>query len=158
MLKKQNLYLSGCVLLLLALGACGGPATDKKYVYDNPYDTTPPPSGGTSSVGTVVIAYVDPVNEKAVLVNQTTSPVDMTGWTLSSKTLTFTFPTTTLLAGHFLRVNTGTGTNTATDFYWSGTNNWDNAADTPVLKNATGVIVASCTYSATSTPSYYLTC
>ena len=143
--------------LLFAAGLTGGCIQDAHradYPYNNPLDPTQPSTPSPAS-GSVVIASMDPLNEVVVIVNTSTTIYTLTNWTLASNTATYTFPAVTLLGGQFVRVQTSAvGTNfspKAQDLYWAVvTDNWSNTADTAVLKDSTGSIAATCTYTSSS--------
>jgi hypothetical protein len=64
---------------------------------------------------------------------------------------TYKFGTYTLKAYAYVRVHTGSGTNTSTDRYWgSGNYIWNNDKDTAYLRSYTGVLWSSCSYNNSS--------
>lgn len=60
---------------------------------------------------------------------------------------TYTFTSSTLGGGRYVKVHTGRGTNTATDRYWSQSwFIWNNDRDTASLYNHFGVLIGRCSY------------
>lgn len=76
----------------------------------------------------------------------------LTGWTIKDVAgHKYTFSTYTLKAYGYVKIHTGSGTNTATDRYWrSGSYIWNNDKDTAYLRNASLTLIASCSYNSTA--------
>jgi hypothetical protein len=72
----------------------------------------------------------------------------MSGWHVEDAAHhAYTFPAFTLAAGAYVKLHTGSGTNTGTDLYWgSGSAIWNNGGDTVYLYNAAWQIVDTYTY------------
>ncbi len=69
---------------------------------------------------------------------------------------TYLFGTFRLGGGHYVKVHTGHGTNTATDRYWSSGNYiWNNDRDTAYLRNRYGNLVDKCYYNNPGASSLY---
>jgi micrococcal nuclease len=81
------------------------------------------------------------------LTNTGTTAVDMTGWVLKDESSThrYRFPSRfTLEPGAEVRVFTGCGTDTATEFYWCNDSAvWNNDGDTAFILDSSGNIVDS---------------
>jgi hypothetical protein len=64
---------------------------------------------------------------------------------------TYTFGTFTLGGGKYVKVHTGSGTNTSTDRYWrSGNYIWNNDKDSAYLYNSAGTKIRTCSYTTAS--------
>ncbi|MER5622613.1 lamin tail domain-containing protein [Streptosporangium sp. NPDC002544] len=96
--------------------------------------------------------------EYAQIKNMTKKAVSLKGWTLRDKTKrpdhVHTFGTFTLGAGKTVTVRTGKSKNTATTLYWGRSGGtfayiWNQDKDTAYLRNASGTLVDSCSYSST---------
>lgn len=72
----------------------------------------------------------------------------MAGWKVRDEAgNTYTFPSFDLWPGGWVRVHTGSGTNTATDLYWGQRRFiWNNNGDTVYLYDEWGALVESYTY------------
>jgi len=81
-------------------------------------------------------------------------PVNMTGWHVKDEQgHTYTFPMFTLPVGAYVRLHTGSGTNTATDLYWAQDSAvWDNDKDTVFLYDDQWRPVDAYTYAIRLTP------
>lgn len=83
------------------------------------------------------------------IVNEGTSSVDLSGWTLrdESSQHRFEFPPVTIDGGDALRVRTGCGDDGRRDLYWcAGDAVWSNGGDTVMLQNADGTVIARFKY------------
>ncbi|MFL5679301.1 MAG: lamin tail domain-containing protein [Chloroflexota bacterium] len=82
------------------------------------------------------------------LKNLCTSGKSLSSWKIKDLAgHTYTFGTYTLGAGKYVKVHTGSGTNTTTDRYWrSGNYIWNNTGDTAYVRNSAGTLMDSCVY------------
>jgi micrococcal nuclease len=83
-------------------------------------------------------------NEYVTLINDGTSQIDMTGWTMQDDANhTFYFPAFKLDPAKKVTIYTGTGKNTQNELYWNntGTAIWNNGGDVLYLRNAKGELV-----------------
>jgi competence protein ComEC len=83
-------------------------------------------------------------DEYIVFENTGTGELDLSGWTVADAAdHRYTFPEgTTLPAGATVTLHTGSGENTATDYYWgSGSPIWNNGGDTIIVTDADGEAV-----------------
>jgi hypothetical protein len=89
--------------------------------------------------------------------NTSTRAISLTGWTLrDAQAHVYSFGTFSLGAGKAVVVRSGKGTNTSATRYWQQTwYVWNNAGDTALLKNASGVNQDVCRWT-TITPGYKL--
>ena len=68
----------------------------------------------------------------------------------------YTFGTFTLKAYAYVKVHTGSGTNTSTDRYQGrGWYVWNNDKDTAYLYNSSGTLIRTCSYNSTAVDSKY---
>ncbi|MFC5830842.1 lamin tail domain-containing protein [Nonomuraea insulae] len=116
-----------------------------KIYYDSPGS---PDFGANSSLN----------GEYAQIKNRTKQAVSLKGWTLRDKTNrsdhVYTFGTFTLGAGKTITVRTGKGKNTTITRYWNRSGGtlayiWNQDADTAYLRNASGMLIDSCSYNST---------
>jgi hypothetical protein len=81
--------------------------------------------------------------------NRTSRPITLTHWTLRDRAgHVYTFGTYRIKAGGYVKIHTGSGTNTQTNRYWR--HNWyiwNNNGDAATLKNASGIVKSRCSYS-----------
>jgi hypothetical protein len=86
--------------------------------------------------------------------NVTTSRRTITGWTLRDAAgHVYTFPSFGLAAGAYVKVHTGSGSDTAADLYWgSGSPIWNNDGDAATLRNSGGTAVDNCSYTGAAAP------
>lgn len=87
--------------------------------------------------------------ESVVIENVVDEPQPIGGWTVEDAAgHRFTFPpNTTIPADGSVTVHSGTGTNTATTFYWGSDGAiWNNGGDTMTLRNEAGVVVITRSY------------
>ena len=119
---------AGCVQdAELKVFKCTNPVDPNRNLSEPNCDTTAAStsSSTSSSSGTVTIALIDSVPPQvAVIVNNGTTAVDLTGWSLQNadSSKSFIFSSLTLSAGGYVNVHTGTpvGTPPSTDL-WSTT-------------------------------------
>jgi hypothetical protein len=112
------------------------------------------PSNGSRAVRIASLVWDPPgadwENEVVVVRNDTSTVVNLGGWTLSdfAKRHTFSFPAGfTLDSGHDVRIWTKPGNNSATDLYFGRQSAiWNNTGDTATLTDAFGNVVASSSY------------
>lgn len=80
----------------------------------------------------------------------------LSGWTIKDAVgHKYTFGSYTLKAYGYVKVHTGNGTNSSTDRYWgSGFYIWNNDADTAKLRNASGTLIRTCSYSGSNVYKY----
>jgi hypothetical protein len=101
----------------LTFGGCIQDAhnANSDFNFDNPADPTPTNSSG------ILIADVDTTNADVIVVNSSGAAQDLTGWTLLNPlqpSTPYTFPNSfSFVAGAFVRVHTGTTTDSAPDLY-----------------------------------------
>lgn len=86
------------------------------------------------------------------LKNHCSTGKGLSSWTIKDAAgHRYTFGTYTLKAGAYVKVHTGSGTNTSTDRYWrSGNYIWNNGSDKAYLRNSAGTLMDSCSYSNSS--------
>jgi len=83
-------------------------------------------------------------DEYVVVTNSGDESLDLSGWTIEDEVgATYRFTEGVSLEGDAsIVIHTGSGTDTATDFYWgSGSPVWNNAGDTVIIRNDQGEIV-----------------
>jgi hypothetical protein len=87
--------------------------------------------------------------ELVVIMNEGTSPVVITGWTLRDREAhMYRFPTFTLRAGARVTVHNGQGSNNAGNLYWDSDGYvWNNDGDGATLRRRNGSRVDACSYS-----------
>ncbi|GIH28669.1 hypothetical protein Aph01nite_69790 [Acrocarpospora phusangensis] len=116
-----------------------------KIYYDSPGS---PDYGGNKSLN----------GEYIQIKNLTKKAISLEGWTIRDKTKRsdhiYTFDAFTLRAGKTVTLRTGKGTDTSTTVFWGRSGNtfayiWNQDKDTGYLRNASGKLVDSCSYSAT---------
>jgi hypothetical protein len=88
--------------------------------------------------------------------NRCSTNKSLSGWRIKDKAgHTYTFGTYTLKAGSYLKVHTGRGTNTAGNRYWNKAwYIWNNTGDTAYLRNSSGTLIDSCTFSGAGDSAY----
>ncbi|WP_326642331.1 lamin tail domain-containing protein [Streptosporangium sp. NBC_01755] len=138
--------LAAGVVVVSSPAHAAGPAVQiTKIYYDSPGS---PDFGANSSLN----------GEYAQIKNTTRKAVSLKGWTLRDKTKRpdhiYTFGTFTLGAGKTVTVRTGKGRNTATTLYWGRSGGtfayiWNQGQDAAYLRNVSGTLVDSCSYSST---------
>ena len=138
------LGLAGATLVAAAAPASAAPAVKISYVR---YDSPGSDSGSNTSLNA----------EYVVLKNTTGTNRSLTGWTLRDKTgYIYRFPTFTLKAGASVYIHTGKGSATTTHRYYNRTwYVWNNTGDTAYLRNGSGTLVHSCTWTSLGTGSKY---
>jgi competence protein ComEC len=94
-----------------------------------------------SSSGSVSITALDLTGEKVTITNTGSSPVSLTGWTLTDEGAkhSYTFAGTTVPAAGSVTVTSGTATG---DIKWKSDNVWNNDGDTAYLYNGSGQLVS----------------
>lgn len=116
--------------------------TKKTYTVSvKPMETTTPVTNGVKITG------VDLAGEMAIIKNQGTSDVNMTGWKLVSVegNQTFNFPNGYVLkAGTTVTITSGSNAKESLPTYlkWTTANIWNNSGDAVELYNASGVKVS----------------
>ena len=82
------------------------------------------------------------------IINDTSSSIQLKGWTIRDKANhKFTFGTTTIKAHTRLLLLTGKGSPVPNHRYWgSGNYIWNNDGDTAYLRNASGTLIDTCTW------------
>jgi len=90
----------------------------------------------------------NPNGEYVVLANPTAGPLHIGNWTVSDVAdHTYTFPPdTTVPAGGSIRLYSGSGTDSATEFYRSDGPIWNNGGDTVTVRAENGTVVAQESY------------
>jgi Lamin Tail Domain len=80
----------------------------------------------------------------------------LTGWTIKDASVhTYTFGTYSLKAGAYVKIHTGTGTNTAANRYQNkGAYIWNNTGDTAYLRNSAETLVDKCVFSGAGDAAY----
>jgi len=92
----------------------------------------------------------NPNDEYVVLKNTGSSPIDLSGWTISDEAgHTFEFPQGFVLgSGDTVTIRTGSGTNTDATLYWGSSSAiWNNGGDTIVVRDGNGDVVLVREYS-----------
>ena len=81
--------------------------------------------------------------------NRTRGTVTLTHWTLRDRAgHVYKFGTYRINAGGYVKIHTGRGTNTQTNRYWGQRwYIWNNNGDGATLKNASGIVKSTCSYS-----------
>lgn len=89
--------------------------------------------------------------------NYTSTRKTLTGWTLRDKqNHVYRFPTFSIAAGASVRIHTGSGTNTASNRYWRQSwYVWNNTGDTAYLRNASGTLRDTCSYTSAKAPEVF---
>jgi hypothetical protein len=125
-----------------------------------PTATLTPSPTPTPDVRIIYIEYNPPGSdvegEYVLIQNFTSSPVNMTGWTLRDQAgNTFTFPPFSLNPSASVRLWTKSGTNTLYDLYWGrGSAVWNNEGDTAYLRDTSGVLIHTYSYLVTPVPTF----
>jgi len=139
------------LLLALAAAGCRTDAYDDKHPYTNPLD--PSPTGTSTAVaGSVVISSVDTTLQVVTLVNQSGTTLGLGLWTLTQSTGSGIYSfgsTSTLTAAGFVRVHTGSGSNSATDLYSTAAPTWA-VNSSALLKDNAGTLIYSCVIGGTT--------
>jgi hypothetical protein len=145
------------------LTACGWPSVTKPARPSIGLTST---SGGSSTGGVAIKAiYFDSpgsddgsnssLNAEWVRLKNTTSTrKTLTGWTLhDGASHIYPFPSFSLAAGGYVKVHTGSGSNTAGNLYWRSAGYiWNNTGDTATLRNANGTLIDQCSYTSSADP------
>ncbi len=98
--------------------------------------------------------------EWVLLHNRTGHRITLTHWTLRDLAgHVYRFGTYRLKAHGYVKIHTGTGTNTQTNRYWGHHwYIWNNTGDRATLKNANGIVISRCGYSDPSEQHAYKIC
>jgi hypothetical protein len=145
------------------LRACGWPIVSKPTRPTIGYAST---TGGSSTGGVKITAiYFDSPGsddgsnsslnaEWVQLKNTTSTSKTLTSWSLhDAASHVYAFPTFNLAAGAYVKVHTGSDSNTAGNLYWHSPGYiWNNTGDTATLRNSAGTVVDSCSYSSSADP------
>ncbi|SRR6266567_9558098 len=80
--------------------------------------------------------------------NTSADKITLTGWTVRDAAgHVYTFGTYTIGAYGYVKIHTGSGSNTTTNRYWNhGWYVWNNDTDTGTLKDGSGTFIDSCSY------------
>lgn len=113
---------------------------------------------GTQNAGSIQLTQIrykatSLNNEWVRVTNNTTTTVDLKGWTLrDAANHVYTFTTSLRLGrGGAVYVHTGKGTNSVAHRYWGRTGYiWNDGGDTAILRNATGRTIDTCKWAAGS--------
>lgn len=87
--------------------------------------------------------------EYVTIANNTASPIDMTGWTLTDEGAhhSYTFPSFVLAAGAEVRLWSRAGSDDAANLYWGNSRAvWNNTHDAAVLADASGNVISRYSY------------
>jgi Lamin Tail Domain len=151
-IRGHYVRLSGRVAIVAALAAFA-------------FNVTPPAAGTADAASCVKIykIYYDSPGadyrtasslnaEWIQLKNTCTTSKSITGYKVKDLVgKTYTFGSLTLGAGKYVKLHTGTGTNSSTDRYWlSGNYIWNNDKDTAYLYNSAGTKIRTCSYTTAS--------
>ncbi|WDZ86698.1 lamin tail domain-containing protein [Micromonospora cathayae] len=132
--------------LVAAAPAQAAPAVMFTKVY---YDS---PGSDTGSNSSLNAEYVRLTNKRSTVIN-------LKGWYVRDKA-GYTYKFTSdfkVAAGNSILIRTGKGTNKGTDRYWGRSwYVWNNTGDTAYLRNASGTLIDSCTW--TKVGSGYTNC
>jgi len=87
-------------------------------------------------------------DEWMVLKNTKSVAVSLEGWTLNDESHhVFTFPDVRIGAGQTLKVHTGSGSDSSSHVHWgSGNYVWNNTSDKAVLRNDSGTLKDTCSW------------
>lgn len=139
---RRTAPLPALVLILgLAISAPASPRGGGVRILEIAFDPPGADTGTNASLN----------KETVVIVNDGTSSVVMTGWTLRDRDAhVFRFPTFTLRAGARVTVHNGQGSNNAANLYWDSDGYvWNNDGDGATLRRRNGSRVDACAYSGT---------
>ncbi len=133
---RRLLALSVLVLALLAIPAWASASVKISKIY---FDSPGSDTGSNSSLNA----------EWVQLHNTSSSGVTLTGWEVRDAAgHVYTFGTFKLFAGGFVKIHTGSGSNTHTNRYWGSSSYiWNNDGDTGKLIRSGGTLVDTCQYS-----------
>lgn len=103
------------------------------------YDSPGSDSGSNSSLNA----------EWAKITNYSSQTKSLSGWTVRDPAgHVYRFGSFSLRPGTSVRLHTGSGSNSRTDVYWrSGAYVWNNTGDKAILRNGSGTLVDSCSWS-----------
>jgi hypothetical protein len=149
---KQRLLGFACALAV-ALGTCfviatpaqaSTPSIEITKIYYNS------PGSDTGSNTSLNAEYIRLTNERTYTIN-------LIGWTVRDKAgHTYKFSSNFYLhAGYSVYIHTGKGTNTSSNRYWGlSWYIWNNTGDSAYVRNASGTLIDSCTYSGSGSYTY----
>ena len=125
-------------VLLGVVGATSADAAGGVMIYRAYYNSPGSDTGSNASLN----------GEYILLKNTSTATKTITSWTLRDKqNHVYKFPATSIGAGKYLYVHTGTGGNNASTRYWgSRAYIWNNTGDAAYLRTSTGGLVDSCSW------------
>jgi Lamin Tail Domain len=133
-------------------------------------NVTPPASGEADAASCVKIYriyYNSPGSDTRTNTSLNGEWIQLKNTCTTSKVLTgyrfvdasshwYTFGTYTLKASAYVKIHTGSGTNTSTDRYQNrGAYVWNNDKDTAKLYNSSGTLLRTCSYNNASASSKY---
>jgi competence protein ComEC len=104
------------------------------------------PTTGIPGTGNIVVSDLNLSEEYVIIHNEGTSAVPLTGWNLHDEgsNYNYPFPAIMISPGSSIAIHShATGTDTATDLYWTLNNVWNNDGDTAYLVDSLGTTVSS---------------
>lgn len=107
---------------------------------------TTSPTTGIPGTGNIVVSDLNLSGEYVIIHNEGTSAVSLTGWNLHDEgsNYNYPFPAVLISPGSPITIYShATGTDTATDLYWTLNNVWNNDGDTAYLVDSLGYTVSS---------------
>jgi hypothetical protein len=127
---------------LVVTSGSAAQAANRMQIHEIYYNSPGPDTGSNSSLD----------HEWVQLRNTSASQINLTGWTLRDKQgHVYTFGTYAIKAHGYVKIHTGSGTNTQTDRYWGHHwYVWNNTGDQATIKNRTGTVIDQCSYTGTS--------
>ena len=142
LMKRRIVVVIGLALTMLMLAAA--PAFAYRMVIHEIYYNSPGVDDGSNAS----------LNGEWVQLHNTSGQsIVLTGWTVrDASNHVYTFGPYTIGPYKYVKIHTGSGTNTATDRYQGrGWYIWNNTGtDTGTIKNSSGVTIDACTYTGTS--------
>jgi hypothetical protein len=96
--------------------------------------------------GNLVVSYLSLSEEYVTIRNEGTSAVPLAGWKLHDEgpNYVYVFPAIVISPGSSITIHShATGTDTATDLYWTGNYVWNNDEDTAYLVDSLGTTVST---------------
>ncbi len=143
-IRVAGVAVLGIIMTLGLVVTPGSPAqaANRMQIHEIYYNSPGPDTGSNSSLN----------HEWVQLHNTSASRINLTGWTLRDKqSHVYTFGTYTIKAHGYVKIHTGSGTNTQTDRYWGRHwYVWNNTGDQATIKNRTGTVIDQCSYTGTS--------
>jgi hypothetical protein len=144
-MKRILITAAAAAAVLAGSAAVAAPAmasTSAIPIHEIYYNSPGPDTGSNSSLN----------HEWVQLHNTSASRINLTGWTLRDKQgHIYTFGTYTIKAHGYVKIHTGSGTNTQTDRYWrQHWYVWNNTGDQATIKNRTGTVIDQRSYTGTS--------